>query len=126
MLVAGTFRETLVCVRIGRLTKMKLSIAEVKRRLPVGTEYTGEFIGTMNVRVIGNLGVTNLHKSEQERITRRRIVKQTSEMVSEFLDGPKAGQQIYLTWKGVSAQEDTDGSIVLMMDNVEPFLRIRL
>ena len=105
---------------------MKLSIAEVKRRLPVGTEYTGEFIGTMNVRVIGNLGVTNLHKSEQERITRRRIVKQTSEMVSEFLDGPKAGQQIYLTWKGVSAQEDTDGSIVLMMDNVEPFLRIRL
>ena len=93
----------------------------------MGTEYTGEFIGAMNTRIIGNLGVTNLVKPENERIARRRVLKQASEMVSEFLDGPRAGKCIYLTWKGVWAQEDTDGSIVLVMDNgVEPFLRIRL
>jgi hypothetical protein len=63
------------------------------------------------------------------RITRRRVVKQTAQMVSEYLTGPKQGNNIYLTWQGVTAEQDTDGSIVLTNSQVQPpeaFLRIRL
>jgi hypothetical protein len=104
---------------------MKIAIAEVKRRLPVGTEFTAEFLREPLV-VRGNCGDTVM--APVQMITRRRVVKQTSQMVSVYLDGPKAGKEIYCDWAGVSAREDTDGSIILTNTKVSPaedFLRIR-
>lgn len=89
---------------------MKMTIAELKRRLPVGAEFTAQFLrGPITIR--GNLGDTVLPADNTPR--RRRVVKQTSQMVSVHLDGPKAGQEAYLTWKGTTARQDTDGSIIL-------------
>jgi hypothetical protein len=107
---------------------MKLSIAQVKCRLTVGTEYTGEFIGPLNTRVVSNVGPVLLTRPEAERITRRKVVKQTKDMASEFLTGPKQGQTIYLNWAGVTAREE-NGSIILTQnfnDKSEDFLKITL
>lgn len=95
---------------------MKLSIAEVKRRLSVGTEFTAEFLrGPLVVR--GNTGDTVMPVPAPSR---RRVTKQTSQMVSVYLDGPKVGKSIYCDWAGVTAREDTDGSIVLTNNKVTP------
>ena len=94
---------------------MKVSIAGVKAKLSVGTEFVGEFIG-VNAQICR----PGLQK------TRRRVTKNNTELVSTFLDGPRVGEAIYLTWRGLTADE-TDGAIVLSMhDNgaAEPFLRI--
>ena len=91
---------------------MKLSIAEVKRRLPVNKEFTGEFIG----RNRGIAGYT---------VAKRRVVRQGGTMCCILLDGPKAGQKIYLDWRGVQALE-RDGSIILIQTarEDEEFLKI--
>jgi hypothetical protein len=96
---------------------MKIAIAEVKRRLAVGTEYTGEFVG-VNARMC----------APGMQVTRRRVVNNKTQLVSELLDGPKAGQLIYLNWKNVVADE-RDGSIFLTMTETpkpEEFLKITL
>lgn len=101
---------------------MKLSIAEVKRRLAVGTEFTAEYLGGPLV-VRGNCGDTTFQVPPPSK---RRVIKQTSQMVSIHLEGPKAGQSVYCDWAGVAAREDTDGSIVLTMKSPEKdFVRIR-
>jgi hypothetical protein len=82
----------------------------------------------MNTHVIGNGTITNLVKPESERITRRRVVKQGSKMVSLILSGPKMDQEIDLSWPLTVAREDTDGNIVLTSIAVVPFkdfLKIR-
>jgi len=94
---------------------MKLSIAEVKRRLSVGVEFTGEFVGTNAGRCQPGM-----------QTTRRRVVKNTSTLVSVLLDGPKKDELIYLDWKNVTADE-RDGSVFLTMADVNPpeeFLKI--
>jgi hypothetical protein len=96
---------------------MKIAIAEVKLRLAEGVEYTGEFVG-VNARMC----------KPGMQVTRRVIVKNKSEMVSRFIDGPKAGEVIYLNWKNVTADE-RDGSIFLSMTETatpEEFLKITL
>jgi hypothetical protein len=108
---------------------MKMSVAELKRLLPVGTEYTAEFIGELNMRVLSNLGPTTLVKPENERIARRRVVKQNSQMVSLILDGPKQGVETHLHWSGITARKDTDGGIIVTNKEYNPpkdFLKIRL
>jgi hypothetical protein len=75
-----------------------MTITEVRRRLPVGTEFTGEFLNP-------------LRPDNPHIIARRKIVKQTaSQMVSVFLEGAKLGEKIYLDWKGTKAREE-DGKI---------------
>jgi hypothetical protein len=96
---------------------MKLSIAEVKRRLAPGVEFTGEFVGTNAARCKPGM-----------QVTRRKVVSNKSQLVSQFIDGPKAGETIYLNWTGVTADE-RDGSIYLTMTEVSPpeeFLKITL
>lgn len=75
--------------------------AEVRRRLPVGTEYIGELLGP---------GV----KPEMKAPMRRKIVKiSPSDMGSELLEGPSQGKTIFLgSWKEVKAREEND-SIIL-------------
>ena len=99
---------------------MKLSIVELKRRLPVGAEFTATFIGPLNTRVIGNGMVTDL--PHPCMVTKRRVYKQGEEMSSMFLDGPKAGKFIFLDWKGIKARED--GGAIILTDAGEDFLRI--
>jgi hypothetical protein len=108
----------------------KLSIAALKRMLPVGAEFTAEFCCRTAVIVRGNLGTTThfVPQPDDLRISRRRVVKQTSQMVSEYLTGPKQGQQIYCQWTGTTARRDASGDIVLTNTQVDPpedFLRIR-
>jgi hypothetical protein len=96
---------------------MKIAIAEVKRRLVEGVEYTGEFIG-INAKMC----------KPGMQVTRRVVRKNKTEMVSVFLDGPKKDESIYLNWKNVTAEE-RDGSIFLSMTETErpdEFLRITL
>lgn len=92
----------------------KLSIAEVKRKLPVGTEYTAEFIGKINTRNVS------------QRILRRRVLKHGNEMVSLLLDGPHQGEEIALSWKDTTAEEDDLGIIFLTRINAETYLKIWL
>lgn len=76
-----------------------ISIAEVKRRLPVGAQYTGENLVAL--------------RPENRGPFTRRVLSQATEMVSVYLDGPKEGQKIYLgSWRGVEAREE-NGAIVL-------------
>jgi hypothetical protein len=94
---------------------MNLSIAGLKRMLPVGTEFTAEFCGDVNMVKAGKL------------ITRRKVTRQTGDMVSEFLDGPDTGKEIYLNWKGVKARmlgEDDDNTIILTQPERGDFLKI--
>lgn len=96
---------------------MKIAIAEVKRRLAEGIEYTGEFIG-INAKMC----------KPGMQVTRRVVRKNKTQMVSVFLDGPKVGEPIYLNWKNVTADE-RDGSIFLSMtetEQPEEFLKITL
>ena len=96
---------------------MKIAIAEVKRRLVEGVEYTGEFIGVN----------ANMCKPGMQ-VTRRVVLKNMTEMVSMFHDGPKKDESIYLNWKNVTA-EVRDGSIFLSMtetEQPEEFLKISL
>lgn len=97
---------------------MKISIAEVKRRLQPGVEYIGEFVGTNRLRCAPGMAVT-----------RRQVVKCTPSLQSVFLDGPKEGHLIYGDWNHVTADE-RDGSIYLTMDLTqgrrEEYLKITL
>lgn len=104
----------------------RLSLAEIRRRLPPGKFFTAEFVGEINIRVIGNLGVTELRKSPAEIRTRRRVRTQSRhEMASEILTGPKAGQPIYVAWSGVDVYVEAPGVLLLQMsDEPQPFLRI--
>lgn len=91
----------------------KISIAEVRRRLPVGAKFTASFVGPMTMVVQGNLGATTLPPAN-DRTTERVVKRQSSStMVSEFLTGPKIGKSIYCDWAGMAAREEGDGSIVL-------------
>jgi hypothetical protein len=92
---------------------MKISIADVKKRLGVGVEFVGEFVGD-NAKFC---------RPGMEK-TRRRVVTNNTQLVSEFLDGPKVGQVIYCKWAGVTADE-RDGGIFLTSDG-EEFLKITI
>jgi hypothetical protein len=82
-----------------------LSLAEARRRLAPGREFTCEFIGS-NAR----------HCKPELRVTRRRVLKQSAqEMCSEVLDGPFAGTPIYLTWRGTAVEEHPDQLLVYML-----------
>lgn len=103
---------------------MKISIAEAKRRLPVGAEFTAEVL-VPSIAVRGNTGNTTLGATVN--VYRRRVTKQKSSMVSVYLDGSRAGREIYLNWKNTVARVEDDGSIIITMTEADPpedFLRI--
>lgn len=93
---------------------MDISIAEVKRRLPVGARYKGENLAAL--------------RPENRGPFTRRVLTQASDMVSVYLDGPKEGQKIYLgKWRGVEAREEDDAIILTSVhskDGAFDFLRI--
>lgn len=99
-------------------SRVPVSVAEVRRRLPVGTEFTGEFIG---------INAKNCRPGMQ--VTRRRVVKNSShELESVMLNGPQKDGLIHLNWKHVAAGE-RDGNIILTMTETKPpekFLKITL
>lgn len=99
-----------------------ISLASVRRQLPPGTEFEAEFLGTFNSS-----------RPDDERLTRRRVVSQTShKMVSTILTGPKAGRPIDCQWSHVRATHE-DGRILLWINeapqhshNGEAFVAFRL
>lgn len=106
-----------------------VSIAQVKRLLPPNKEFIAEFIGRANAYVRSNIGITSLVRPADERIERRRVLKQTHQMISLRLTGPKAGEKIYLRWRGVTARQTPEGIVLTMHDNLpepEDFLLIKV
>lgn len=93
----------------------RISLAEVRRRLPVGAKFTAEFIG-FNGKVC----------KPENRCTKRVVEKQSAhQMVSVKEDGERVWHQ----WSHTLAEEHEDGSIVLSMTEdegkkPEPFLKI--
>ena len=70
-----------------------LSIAAVRRMFPPGTRYIGEFIGA-------NRKAARPGNIRTERTVRRQV---PYEMVSMIETGPRAGSEIDLNWRGVTA-----------------------
>jgi hypothetical protein len=91
---------------------MKITIAEVKRRLPVGTEYIGTYVGKF------------AYLTKGYTTCKRKVVRNTNTLESVFLDGSRAEERVFLPWRSVTATENHDG-ITLSDDNGE-FLRIKL
>lgn len=92
-----------------------MTIAELKRRLAPGVEFTVEFIG-----------VNRRYCRPGSELTRRRVETNKSQLVSRFLDGPRAGELIYLPWAGITAVE-REGSVYLSgPDTGGEFLRIQI
>lgn len=84
-------------------------ISQLQEKLKVGTTFTATFLGKPVV-VRGNLRDTEIPVPPASA---RRVVKQTTtEMVSEILDGPRAGELMYCAWDGVKAREEA-GEITL-------------
>lgn len=85
---------------------MKISIAEVKRCLPVGKEVSFEYVG------FPKNGVKS----------KRKVIKNSSyQLITTILDGPKTGESVYLDWNGVTADE-RDGDVYLK--DTEEFVKI--
>lgn len=84
---------------------MKLSIAELRRRLPVGATFTATFIGK-------NSSIAR----PTMRQTKRRVHTQSSyHMTSVITEGQHADEVIWLTWKFVSATVDDTGKVTVYM-----------
>jgi hypothetical protein len=99
-----------------------MTIAELRRLLPVDKEWTGEYLGGSLV-VLGNAGSTTFHPNPPAR---RRVIKQSAyEMKSMMLDGPKANQVVYHNWKGTKARKEND-AIILTDETGRDFLKITI
>ena len=82
-----------------------MTIAELRRRLPVGTHFAAEF----------------LDHAASERVV---VKNSTHQLVSRFLSGNRAGELIYLEWRGVKASQGADG--ITLADENGPFVRFVL
>lgn len=91
---------------------MKMSIAEVKRRLSPGTFFTGEFIGRNGL----------ICKPENKILRRQVIAQKSQEMESKLKEGPDEGKSTYLSWPGVIAR--LDGDAIILTCTGEDFLKI--
>lgn len=90
---------------------MKISITAVKRLLPVDTIFQSEMIGR------------NRTVAKPEMVTTtRKIVKQGNEMISEIIEGDHAGKEVYLAWKGLTA--DLENNVITISKGGEGFLKI--
>lgn len=100
---------------------MALSIAEVRRNLPVGTIYRVTYLGPP-ILVYGNTGLVVMPTPDP---VRRRVIKQNEkQMVSVYLEGEKKGQHVYLTWEGTTATREGHKTFLLEAD--EQFLKIEV
>lgn len=92
-------------------------LTQLRKLLPVGTEFTAEMIGDNRRRCLAG-----------QVLTRRRVVQQSRvEMASEMLDGPSPGTVVWLTWKFAEVVERPDGAIHLRFNDQRPepdFLKI--
>lgn len=85
---------------------MKISIASLRKLLPVGKIFTAEFVMT----------------GEK---TKRKVLKQsTYEMITEYLGGEKDGKEIYCSWTGVKADEQ--GGWITLSDDFSAFVRFKI
>jgi hypothetical protein len=83
-----------------------MTIAELKRRLSVGTEWTGIFLRGPHAGVP----------------YRRCVLKQSDEMVSIILDGPLKDREVGMRWRGVKVRQE--GESIVLNDGAKDFLLI--
>ena len=82
------------------ITSERLPITELRRMLPTGTNYYASSHGFM--------------VSNKTAMFGRSVINNTGRrMASLITSGPKKGMTIWLTWKGVTAEKNIDGSISL-------------
>jgi hypothetical protein len=98
---------------------MKISCAEMRRLLPVGTTFQAEFIGD------------NRRFARPNRInTSRRVTTQTAHQMESLLfpsDGSDPqGIVIYLTWKGLEIENSGKEYLFTNKEDGELFLKITL
>ena len=100
---------------------MKISCAEMRRLLAVGTTFQAEFVGD------------NRRFARPNRInTSRRVTKQTAYEMESLLfpsDGSDPqGIIIYLTWRGLEIENNGKDYLFTNKENkdTEPFLKITL
>jgi len=98
----------------GEASTKKIAVAALRRLLSEGVEFFGTLPNAPDPAM---------------RTCRRRVVSNSShQLVSELLEGPKAGNNIYLDWKGVSVVI-SDGRYALRQkyrDKIETFLVVEL
>ena len=82
------------------ITSERFPITELRRMLPQGTSYYASSHGFM--------------VTDKKAIFGRSVIMNTNRrMASLITSGPKKGMTIWLTWKGVSAEKNIDGSVSL-------------
>jgi hypothetical protein len=93
----------------------KVSLSKLRKILSVGAQFTAEFIG-INARIA---------KPENVR-TYRTVRKQNSKHMVSTIDSAIPGTEVWLNWKGISAEKNGE-FIILTMNEVSPpeeFLKI--
>ena len=102
------------------LEMKKMTIADVRCRLPVGAKFTAEFIRPLVVRP--NVGEASPLPTAAPTTSARVVRSQTAhEMATEYLDGPRAGRVIYCNWKGVTARVEENA---IILSGPDDFLKI--
>jgi hypothetical protein len=104
----------------------KLTIAELRRLLPVGTEYTATYLGADQV-IHGNLGPSIFEVDHKPY--RRRVIANTSKMMRSLVID--TGSEPRCEWNQTLARWEDDGSIILSFPGsergtYEDFMKIEL
>jgi len=90
----------------------KVTVAALRRLLPVGTEFESYLPGARDAAVT---------------TTRRRVASNSAgQMASLILDGPKAGGLIYLSWAGLKVETDGPHYYLINPDDGPWFARFTL
>lgn len=97
-----------------------MTLTELRRRLPVGTEFLGEFIGA-NRRIF-----LSRFPAATPSFHRRVEIQNKKTMTCIVLDGPYKGEAIDLNWKHTVAAYDSAGAIILVDETGDAFLKITL
>lgn len=104
---------------------VSMSVAALKRRLSVGSEFYAEYLGSKTLVVRGNTGVSELTIPDDRWSSKRKVVRQGSTMVSEFLTGGSAGRTTSLGWSGIGVREDAGQYILMNKSDGREFMVIK-
>lgn len=96
---------------------MKISVAEMRRMLPIGATFTAEFIGR------------NASRAKPEDIKTKRVVisQSSAEMVSRFVGRDRTATNIWKSKKVDKLSENEYQVSMILNDDIEdPYLKIIL
>ena len=100
---------------------MQISVAALRKKLTLGSEFLAEMVGAYNTR--------NAKKDCLK--TRRKVLQQNNrEMCSTMLDGSGQGEAVCLNWRDVTVESESNTVFTLTKTladgSTDTFLRITL